>query len=174
MGRDGLYVDIRDKLTVIRLWNTHLESLVAHPRLRPGQVELASQYLHGRFMDAGMIAGDFNAIEEFDRTLHVEHGLKDAYLENGGVDDHEGGYTLGMQCGESGRRYGFSRMDKILFCGKIPVKSLERFGAGISINIGEEEEAVEIEGGDRDGTTQFVTDHLGLMADMYLKMGRQK
>ncbi|KAL2058868.1 hypothetical protein ABVK25_000160 [Lepraria finkii] len=76
MGRDGLYVDIRDKFTVIRLWNTHLESLVAHPRFRPGQVELASQYLHGRFMDAGMIAGDFNAIEEFDRTLYVEHGVE--------------------------------------------------------------------------------------------------
>ena len=167
MGRDGLYVDIRDKFTVIRLWNTHLESLVAYPRLRPGQVELASQYLHGRFMDAGMIAGDFNAIEEFDRTLYVEHGLKDAYLENGGVEDHEGGYTWGMQSGESGRRYGFSRME-------IQVKSLERFGAGISINIGEEEEAVEIEGGDGDGTIQFVTDHLGLMADMYLEMGRQK
>ena len=173
MGRDGLYVDIRDKSTVVRLCNTHLESLVAYPRLRPGQVELASQYLHGQFMDAGAVAGDFNAIEEFDRTLHIEYGLKDAYLGNGGVEDHESGYTWGMQSGESGRRYGFSRMDKMLFCGKIQVKNLERFGAGLKIKIGEGEEAVETEDEDGDGTTQFVTDHLGLMADLYLETGSQ-
>jgi tyrosyl-DNA phosphodiesterase 2 len=173
MGRDGLHVDIRDKSTVVRLCNTHLESLKAHPRLRPGQVELASQYLHAQFMDAGVIAGDFNAIEEFDRTLHTEYGLKDAYLENGGVEGSEDGYTWGMQSGESGRQYGFSRLDKVLFCGKIQVKNLRRFVAGIKIEVGEDEEVEGLGEGEGSETGQFITDHLGLMTDLYLERGSQ-
>ena len=173
MGRDGLYVDIRDKFTVVRLCNTHLESLAAKPPLRPGQVELVSQYLHGQFVDAGVVAGDFNAIEGFDRILHVENDLKDAYLENGGVEGHEGGYTWGMQSGASGRYYGFSRIDKILYYGSIQIKNLARFGAGVKIGLGQGDGAVEAEDEDGDVSTQFVTDHLGLMADLHLERGGQ-
>ena len=173
MGRDGLYVDIRDKSTVVRLCNTHLESLVAHPRLRPGQVEVASQYLRAQHMDAGVMAGDFNAIEGFDRTLHTEYGLKDAYLENGGVEGQEEGFTWGMQSGESGRRYGFSRLDKVLFCGKVQIRNLRRFGAGMRIDIGEEEEVEGLGEGEGSGTGQFITNHLKLMADLYLEKGSQ-
>ena len=44
-----------------------------------------------------VLAGDLNAIEPFDRTLHLDNGLKDAYLELGGKEDSEDGYTWGQQ-----------------------------------------------------------------------------
>lgn len=168
MGRDALFVDIRDTTKCLRFCNTHLESLIAQPPLRPAQVELASWYL--REVDAGVVAGDFNAIEGFDGRLHVENGLKDAYLENGGVEGEEGGWTWGMQSGEEGRRYGCSRMDKVMFCGGVEVRGLERIGEGLKVRVDEEgeegeeaEEEVDLGRGER-----WVTDHLGLMADLHI------
>ncbi len=167
MGRDGLFVDIKDTVKCIRFCNTHLESLIARPPLRPAQVKLASRYLHEA--DAGVVVGDFNAIEEFDRSLHGENGLRDAYLEDGGVEGEEGGWTWGMQSGAVGRKYGCSRMDKVLFCGEVEVGGLERIGEGMKVRVdeeGEEEAAAEEEElGDGE---QWVTDHLGLMADLHV------
>ncbi|KAK0515791.1 hypothetical protein JMJ35_001825 [Cladonia borealis] len=171
MGRDALFVDIRDTTKCIRFCNTHLESLIARPALRPAQVKLASGYLHDA--DGGVIVGDFNAIEAFDGRLHVENGLKDAYLENGGVEGEERGWTWGMQSGEEGRRYGCSRMDKVMFCGRVEVRGLERIGEGVKVRVDEEGEdededdedewEVDLEVGER-----WVTDHLGLMADLHI------
>ena len=150
MGRDALFVDIGPDLKILRLSNTHLESLVAQPPLRPAQVALASRHLHA--VHAGVIAGDFNAIESFDRTLHTKNDLKDAFLV---TLTGEEGWTWGMQSGQAQRkRYGCSRLDKILFCGGVQVRGLERIGAGLKI---------EEEGG------AFVSDHLGLMADLVVE-----
>lgn len=154
MGRDALFVDIEDMTpTTLRFCNTHLESLTAEPPLRPAQVELAAKYLKDPAVDGALIAGDFNAIQDFDKTLHAKNGLKDAYLENGGEEDHEDGWTWGMQ-NPPGQRQKFpcTRMDKILYCGKAKVQSLERIGAGIKIENW------------REG--QFVTDHLGLTGNV--------
>ena len=166
MGRDALFVDIRDTTKCIRFCNTHLESLIARPALRPAQVKLATGYLHDA--GAGVVAGDFNAIEAFDVSLHVENGLKDACLEDGGVEGEEGGWTWGMQSGAEGRRYGCSRMDKVMFCGEVEVGGLERIGERVKVRVDEEWEdedewEVDLEGGER-----WVTDHLGLMADLHI------
>ena len=127
MDRDALFVDIEERTpTTLRFCNTHLESLVANPPLRPAQVKLAAKYLKDATVDAGVIAGDMNAIQDFDKTLHTENGLKDAFLDGGGEEGSKEGWTWGMQSmyGE-GERYGCSRMDKILYCGKVDVKNLE-------------------------------------------------
>lgn len=155
MGRDALFVDLEDKAgSTLRLCNTHLESLPAYPPLRPDQVAIVSRALRDPTVDAGVVAGDFNAIEDFDLTLHAKNGLKDAYLESGGEDPNEDGWTWGMQSSKREQdAYGCKRLDKMLFCGQIAIKTLERIGAGVKVeNIG-----------------QFVTDHLGLMANLVLE-----
>lgn len=157
MGRDALFVDIEDaRPMTLRFCNTHLESLPRHPPLRPGQVELASRYLKDSSVGGGVIAGDFNAIEEFDKTLHSVNGLKDAWLDNGGVEDDESGWTWGMQSHPGVKeRFGCLRLDKILYCGRVSVRNVERIGAGVSV----EEKWVH----------HYVTDHLGLMADVIVE-----
>lgn len=59
---------------------------------------------------------DFNAIQDFDRTLHADHGLRDAYLELRGREDCDEAYTWGQQARTVSRdMYGCSRMDKVFF-----------------------------------------------------------
>lgn len=159
MGRDALFVDIEDQesSTLLRVCNTHLESLRAIPPLRPAQVKLASRYLKDPTVGGGIIAGDFNAIEDFDLNLHSVNGLQDAYLQEGKEETAEEGWTWGMQSmyGE-GEKYGCKRMDKILFCGSTKVQGIKRFGMGIKTIETDKVPAL------------FVTDHLGLMVDVTL------
>ena len=157
MGRDALFVDLNDgeSSTVLRVCNTHLESLPRDPPLRPAQVNLASRYLKDPTIAAGIIGGDFNAIQDLDTTLHEENRLKDAYLNGGGDKVSQEGWTWGMQSMyDAGKRFGCKRMDKILFCGRVSVEGLEKFGMGLQID------------GMLDGPKLYVTDHLGLMADI--------
>ena len=165
--RDGLFVDVEvgspgsGQQKILRLCNTHLESLVANPPLRPDQVKSAAGFLKDGSVHAGVMAGDCNAIQPFDRTLHVENGLKDAYLELGGVEDDDEGYTWGQQVEPELRdKFGCSRMDKILFCGGVRMVQLERIGADVEVF---EEDRKELE---NLGATSWVTDHLGLIADL--------
>ncbi|CAF9915211.1 MAG: hypothetical protein ALECFALPRED_010042 [Alectoria fallacina] len=174
MGRDALFIDLDcsdgkcgTRNSRVRLGNTHLESLAANPPLRPAQVALASRSLHDDNVHGGVLVGDFNAIQEFDRTLHAENDLKDAYLEAGGIEGNEKeggedgcekGWTWGMQSHRGEReRFGCTRMDKMLFCGGVRLENLERIGEGAKVPVGEL------------GEGMFVTDHLGLMADLVLE-----
>ena len=43
-----------------------------------------SSHLHAPSIHGGVLAGDLNAIQPFDYTLHAENDLKDAYLESDG------------------------------------------------------------------------------------------
>lgn len=141
MQRDGLFVDISFPSQsgghkTIRLCNTHLESLALEPPLRPAQIELCAKYMHASEVDFAAAAGDFNAIQDFDKQLHSDNGLKDAYLELGGSeDDAEGGHTWGQQAATSQReRFGTSRMDKVFFCGgAMTCVSFERIGGGVEV-----------------------------------------
>ena len=49
----------------------------------------------GTQVHAVILAGDFNAIEDFDRTIPIEHKLTDAYLALGGLEDSDEGFTRG-------------------------------------------------------------------------------
>lgn len=187
MQRDGLFVDVyvrvpgdpgdgnTDKERILSLCNTHLESLVSNPPLRPIQMKVASTFMHGSSPrpsvgpeggkvppppHAALLAGDLNAFAPEDLTAPVECGLNDTFLVLGGKDGTEESYTWGQQVPEELRkRFGCSRMDKILFCGGIEAKSLERIGVGVTVKVPDGEKEAPIE---RD---EWVTDHLGLMGD---------
>ncbi|KAL4965246.1 endonuclease/exonuclease/phosphatase family protein [Aspergillus stella-maris] len=167
MDRDALFIDITFPLPLgtgikrkkIRLCNTHLESLALDPPLRPKQMQLVSAYMHEDGLDAALVAGDFNAIQPFDRTLHSENKLKDAYLELGGEEDSEEGYTWGQQAATAQReRFGCSRMDKVFLTGSVEVRMFRRFGEGVLVE-GENERREIVQLGFDEG---WVTDHLGV------------
>lgn len=169
MERDGLFVDLKFRLgpgetkKTLRLCNTHLESLALEPAYRPPQLALCAQYMKDPAASAAILAGDLNAIQDFDRTLPSTNGLRDAYLELGGnEDDAEGGHTWGQQAATAQReRFGTSRMDKVLFCGEsLRLLAFERFGAGVEVR--KEEERIGIL--DLGFEAPWVTDHLGVQA----------
>jgi tyrosyl-DNA phosphodiesterase 2 len=172
--RDGLFVDIALTNTqdphgnpkLLRLCNVHLESLVANPPVRPSQMALASQYLKKPEVAASLVAGDMNAIQPFDRTLYSENGLRDAYLELGGQEDSDDGYTWGYQVPQWLRdKFGCSRMDKILLRGALQPRKFERIGMGVKVDEAVRQEVeTEVEGG-------WVTDHYGVMGDFALTEG---
>ena len=166
MDRDGLYVDIATKPSaanqrILRFCNTHLESLDATPPLRPAQFAEAAQHCHSPTVHGAVLAGDLNAIEPVDRTLPVTHGFKDAYLEAGGKEDSPEGYTWGYQSyAELQAKFGRARLDKVLFCGRVKVKGLQRIGIGVKVDEAKRAKMRSF------GALEFVTDHYGLMADV--------
>ncbi|GAB1313303.1 hypothetical protein MFIFM68171_03513 [Madurella fahalii] len=167
MQRDALFVDVvlpQDK--TLRLCATHLESLKAYPPKRPSQLSTAARYL--RQAHAGVLAGDLNAIEPFDQTLHAENGLKDAYLETGGQEGAESGMTWGQMAGHSQReRFGLSRMDKILFCGGLAVSGFGTFGMDVEVESeADREELIR----SRHLEKGWVTDHLGVKGDFRIEL----
>ncbi|KIW20176.1 hypothetical protein PV08_00751 [Exophiala spinifera] len=163
MERDGLFVDLDIQGRTVRICNTHLESLVADPPKRPLQVATAARHMHDPGVAASVLAGDLNAIQPFDKTLHSDNDLQDAYLALGGQEDSDDGYTWGQQAPTKLRNmFGCSRMDKVYFCGAVECTRFERVGAGVTAD----EQHV------RDGLVQeedmdqgWVTDHLGVLAD---------
>ena len=150
---------------VIRLCNVHLESLANSPPFRPAQMELCASYMHAPNVDAAIIAGDMNAIQDFDKHLHTDNNLQDAYLALGGrettEDAESSGHTWGQQAATVQReRFGTCRMDKIFFCGKVSCSNFKRFGADVLIEDAQEAEMVVELGFDK----AWVTDHLGIKA----------
>ncbi|KAI8930998.1 hypothetical protein NX059_012009 [Plenodomus lindquistii] len=172
--RDGLFIDVGlsnsgtlgGPARVLRLCNTHLESLVADPPIRPKQLQAASTYLHQPEVACALLAGDLNAIQPFDRTLHTINNLKDTYLELGGQEDKDEGYTWGQQAPQWMReKFGCSRMDKILIAGELRPRKFERIGMGVK--VAEE----HMEAYREDGEEGWVTDHYGVMGGFELTGG---
>ncbi|KII86503.1 hypothetical protein PLICRDRAFT_144246 [Plicaturopsis crispa FD-325 SS-3] len=166
-GRDGLFIDINARPpgasagARLRLCNTHLESLVAEPPLRPGQVAIVSKYLHSPEIYGSVFAGDMNSIEPFDRTLHTAHGFVDAYLALGGSEDSEDSYTWGPQSTRDLReRYGNQRLDKVWYSGGVTAESLERIGQGARVEESKRKKMRSF------GALDFVSDHIGLIATL--------
>ncbi|VUC24338.1 unnamed protein product [Clonostachys rosea] len=164
MSRDALFVEVCLRGKNVRLCTTHLESLVAMPPLRPHQLAEAAEHLHNA--DAGILGGDLNAIEGFDRNLHTLNNLKDAYLETGQKEGAEEGMTWGqMAATKSRKRHGLTRMDKILYCGDIRLQGFETFGMDVQVaDEGDKQLLIEEEGLEKG----WVTDHLGVKAGFLL------
>ncbi|OCK73772.1 hypothetical protein K432DRAFT_364441 [Lepidopterella palustris CBS 459.81] len=172
-SRDGLGVDLDVGVPegeggrVLRLCNSHLESLASNPPMRPLQMMAVARWLQEDNVVAGVLAGDMNAIRGYDVTLPQENGFKDAYLELGGQEDGEDGMTWGYQSAEwVSKRFGPGRLDKLLFCGAVGVRRLERIGVGVVV----EEEGIRRKMRE-EGKVEFVTDHYGLMAELVLGEG---
>lgn len=162
MERDGLFVDVVLDNKPIRLCNSHLESLAFEPPYRPAQMNMVAKYMHDYTIDGAAVAGDFNAIQDFDKSLHSENDLKDAFLELGGSEgDAVGGHTWGQQAATVQReRFGTSRMDKVFFCGGLQCLKFERFGAGVELEEESERKDLVSLGFDK----PWITDHLGVVA----------
>lgn len=187
MERDGLFVDLPVSRTptvngnmthVLRICNTHLESLQSGNNVRPLQLKQIAALLQPPpspdiEIVAGLVGGDMNAISHNDENIHrrPEISLQDVYeisqkneqlLDN---DDRLGGregYTWGYQptC-----QYPPGRLDKIMFTGAlkpIPVSSepcMVRLGVGLKVEVQDNDprhsnERVEV----------WVTDHFGIAA----------
>lgn len=165
MDRDALFVDVSLSGKTVRICNTHLESMAFDPPFRPPQVELVAKYMREGHLHAALAAGDFNAIQPFDRTLHSDNNLKDAYLELGGKEDSDEGFTWGQQAATKLReQFGCSRMDKVYFCGGVKILRFERFGRDVQAE-GEDERKQIVELGFEKA---WVTDHLGVVAEVQL------
>ncbi|KAK1761312.1 be34ec7d-0e68-46fe-bb6a-05f4e13c29ca [Echria macrotheca] len=171
MGRDALFVDISlpgDKK--LRAGTTHLESLRRKPPVRPTQLALAADFM--KLADAAILGGDMNAIQEFDKTLHVDNGLKDAYLENGGVEGAADGMTWGQMAEtEERERFGLGRLDKLFFCGDVELvpQGFRTFGADVVLEGQAGQDLIREVYGTLD--KPWVTDHLGIMADFRIPTG---
>ncbi|KAI1660350.1 Endonuclease/exonuclease/phosphatase [Daldinia decipiens] len=169
MGRDALVVETAldapgsGAPKTLRLCNSHLESLARKPPLRPAQVRVLAAQMRAPGVHVALAAGDFNAIQPFDRTLHADNGLKDAYLELGGREDSDAGYTWGQQAATKTRaRFGCSRMDKVYFTGGLEVRGFERFGAGVQFSGERERREMEELGFEK----PWITDHLGVVVEV--------
>jgi tyrosyl-DNA phosphodiesterase 2 len=130
------------------------------PPLRPAQVSIIARFLHAKKVHGAITVGDFNAIQSFDRTLHLDNNLRDAFLEQRGKEDSDEVYTLGQQGATILReQFGCSRMNKVYFTGGLKMVEWKRFGMGVEISEGPGREEVMGLGFDRPG----MTDHLGAM-----------
>lgn len=164
MERDALFVDVNvGNAQTIRICNTHLESLIADPPRRPHQLATAAQHMHDPAVNGSILGGDLNAIQPFDRNLHSDNNLQDAYLVLGGKEDSDDGYTWGQMAQVKLRNmFGCSRMDKLYFVGDLKLEKFERFGLGVEV---EDEAAKESLIKDEGLEAGYVTDHLGVKAD---------
>ncbi|KKK24019.1 hypothetical protein AOCH_002783 [Aspergillus ochraceoroseus] len=206
MKRDGLFVDISftslpsgDQCTpdptdpsprkIVRLCNTHLESLVSVPPIRPVQLKVASQYMHGASSGgstynkigeeeavvlptphAALLAGDLNAFAPEDGTAPTECGLQDVFLKLGGQEGTEEAFTWGQQVPlYIKKKFGCSRMDKVLFCGGIEPLRLQKIGEGVKawVQYPEQSDEDSTDSTD-DGEEVWATDHIGLCAELQI------
>jgi tyrosyl-DNA phosphodiesterase 2 len=175
MQRDCLYVDLdiplpqtdgepKAKTLRLRIANTHLESLNGFgDRARHKQLEVISRLLTTSEVDAGLVAGDMNAISPSDRNLPEEVGLSDAWLastaqptecstknvDETGLGEAEG-HTWGYQPKGA---YPPNRLDKILTVGKMVAVDIVRVGVELKV----------------EGRDAWVSDHFGLLAKIVLR-----
>jgi tyrosyl-DNA phosphodiesterase 2 len=106
---------------------------VASPPLHPAQIAASARNLQGPKVHAGILAGDFNAIEDFGRAIPIKHKLTNAYLVFGGWYIGRGIYTgIPVQRGIDGK-FVASSTDKVLFGGGIRVDGLKRIAVGAKV-----------------------------------------
>ncbi|GJE88659.1 endonuclease/exonuclease/phosphatase family protein [Phanerochaete sordida] len=149
MKRHALIVDVRlgtgtaaDGERTVRVANVHLESLALGAPYRPWQLRDTVEALARRDIDAGIVAGDMNAVTVQDAALPAWTGLVDAWkgAEDGGEN------TWGYQ--PPSREFLPGRLDKVLYLpnGEFEVDVPERVGVGVKTSGG-----------------QWASDHFGLL-----------
>ncbi len=146
MGRNALVTDImvggaaeHDAPRILRVINTHLESLPMGTPMRIMQMGVIAGLLREAGILGGIACGDMNAIAPSDATLPEQNGLSDAW-EYG----EEDGTTWGYQ---PVTRFPPGRLDKILYTESdgFLVEDVRRIAVGLKMADGE-----------------WVSDHYGL------------
>ncbi|KAL4862445.1 hypothetical protein BDV12DRAFT_43177 [Aspergillus spectabilis] len=183
MQRDGLFADINIHDSVIRLCNTHLESLASGNAVRPVQLKVASKFMHGTARSsstgpsgeqnllpiphAAILAGDLNAFAPQDAITPTECGLQDAFSVLGGQDGADDSFTWGKQNPDwMANKFPCGRLDKVLFCGGAEVLGLTKIGEGLKTTVDtqtSDEDNLDL--GSGRFAEVWVTDHYGLSAD---------
>ncbi|KAI0833452.1 Endonuclease/exonuclease/phosphatase [Trametes gibbosa] len=147
MGRTAIFVDIpirpwadSDELRVVRVANTHLESLPQGTSRRPAQLKAIAELLCAEGVDGGVVGGDMNMIGDTkDQTIHIAAGLEDACLFPDDPASHTWGYQPVCQ-------WPPQRLDRVFFVGEgLLVDSVQVIGRGLRIKNG-----------------QWASDHCGL------------
>ncbi|RDX57311.1 hypothetical protein OH76DRAFT_29654 [Lentinus brumalis] len=153
MGRGALFVDVEmfvpgsmSETRVVRIANTHLESLPQGARSRPAQLRAIADLLRDKAVTGGgLVGGDMNMIGPTDQDIHVRAGLIDGCANPTAADD-----TWGWQ---PRTQYPVGRLDRIFFCGDhIQWSPVQVIGRGVKTR----------------GTEQWVSDHFGLIATVEL------
>jgi tyrosyl-DNA phosphodiesterase 2 len=148
MWRNALVTDVvlgvASRARVLRVVNTHLESLPQGTPQRVVQMGVIASLLKKEGILGGIVGGDMNAIAASDETLAEENGLADAWEEDKRNGNAEDGITWGYQ---PRMRFPPGRLDRILYTKKdgLKVRDVRRIAVGL-----------EIPG------TGWVSDHYGL------------
>lgn len=182
MGRDVLYVDVLiSGGGVLRVANTHLESLEDPRKKRQAQLTQIAEVLRERGVVAGIVGGDMNAITPYDSEYpqFPEIALSDVWdlqrqrvtVDEEDRDAGEKGNTWGYQT--SPNRYGIQRLDKFFYTGGLeflPVDTISAHGVsgngrilgmiGVGAKYEYNEETDEVPEGNKD--ISWITDHYGL------------
>ncbi|KAK7748300.1 hypothetical protein SLS62_008761 [Diatrype stigma] len=170
LDRDAHFVDVvgpstvsGNNMKVVRLCNVHLESFDWETPLRPTQMRIIAKHIHEDGVDGGVVAGDFNSTQPYDRALHTEHDLKDAFLELGGQEDAEDGFTWGLQSPQVMKGDdGPSRLDKVMFRGNsLKLRRFETFGSDVQLSDDSQRAELLRVGCEK----PWITDHFGVMAE---------
>ena len=149
MGRNALVTDVmvggvtnHHAPRILRVINTHLESLPVGTSRRVTQMGVIGGLLKEAGILGGIACGDMNAIAPSDATLPEQNGLSDAWEHR--RDEEEEGTTWGYQ---PVNRFPPGRLDKILYTenGAFEVRDVRRIGVGLKMPGGE-----------------WVSDHYGL------------
>ncbi|KAJ7126982.1 Endonuclease/exonuclease/phosphatase [Mycena epipterygia] len=160
MQRTGVMVDIRlgapkprEYDVILRVINTHLESLTQGDDVRPQQLKLLTKFIKGPGIRGGIIGGDMNPIGPKDASLAASLGLRDAWRKG---DNDERGFTWGEQ---PPTEYPVGRFDKILYLPRkgYRVDEPQRIGVGLKIK------SDRLQGG-----SLWVSDHYGLWTKVHV------
>ncbi|RPD60067.1 hypothetical protein L227DRAFT_575604 [Lentinus tigrinus ALCF2SS1-6] len=153
MGRGAIFVDVEmfvpgsmGETRIVRIANTHLESLPEGERSRPAQLRAIAGLLRQKTVTGGgVVGGDMNMIGPADQDIHIRAGLVDGCV-NPTLDD----YTWGWQ---PPTWFPPGRLDRFFFR-----------------EDGIEWRATQVIGRDvkTQGTGQWVSDHYGLTSTIHL------
>jgi len=171
MGRNALVSDVlfggaEPHARVLRIINTHLESLPAGAQRRALQLSFITQLLRWGGPESvvvgGIVCGDMNAIAPSDAMLPEQNELSDAWEEQRrrdrrvelpeGEDEDEDGATWGYQppC-----EFPPGRLDKILYTDNdaFEVKNIRKLAIGLQMPTPE-------------GRVDWVSDHYALLCQV--------
>ncbi|KAI1797144.1 Endonuclease/exonuclease/phosphatase [Ganoderma leucocontextum] len=151
MGRAALFVDVSLRTAdageryVVRIANTHLESLPIGERARPAQLCAIADMLREPGIHAGIVGGDMNMIGPADQHIHVTAGLHDASSD--GPESDTWGY-------QPPSRFPPGRLDRIFYtpCPDLVVQPVKVIGKGLKTKRG-----------------QWASDHYGLQTTIALR-----
>jgi hypothetical protein len=156
---------------VLRVGNTHLESLKGGDSVRSKQMAELRSWMEEGHVYAGIVGGDFNAISKCDVGMPEKEGFVDLWLASGEEEGREAGNTWGYHINDDEDcPFPPGRLDKIVGYGKVTVanEGMKVVARGVMAEI-----AVYDREADEPGPVEvykvFASDHLALTTRIALE-----